>query len=139
MGQERRNANTTPADSRYCSILGGTYTLIGTSKNLVMAGLLKSRFQDDPNVQLGLFDVSVYSVPRCFCGHTLYFLASTWLPPGGGGKDSGVPTVLGCEGIVLRAKLMPWSTAGGRSLNVPDCATRVGYTWSVSIVQPEEA
>ena len=37
----------------FASILGGTCTLIGTSTNLVVAGLLTDAYPDDPSMQMG--------------------------------------------------------------------------------------
>jgi len=44
----------------YASILGGTCTLIGTSTNLVVAGLYAAR---SPGSQMGLFDITWLGLP----------------------------------------------------------------------------
>jgi len=45
-------------------ILGGTCTLIGTSTNLVVAGLLAERYPDTSAYNIGLFDLGVYGTFR---------------------------------------------------------------------------
>lgn len=49
----------------YASILGGTCTLIGTSTNLVVAGLYGARV---PDATIGLFDISWLGVPMFLVG-----------------------------------------------------------------------
>lgn len=62
----------------YLAILGGTCTLIGTSTNLVVSGLLKQTMESDPNHSanlspIGLFEVSWVGIPYAIIG-TLYLL-----------------------------------------------------------------
>ncbi len=49
----------------YASILGGTCTLIGTSTNLVVYGLARERA---PELQIGMFDISVLGIPVLVAG-----------------------------------------------------------------------
>ncbi|MDQ2693822.1 MAG: SLC13 family permease, partial [Pseudomonadota bacterium] len=49
----------------YAAILGGTCTLIGTSTNLVVNGLLIAR---DPAAGLGLFDIAWVGIPTALTG-----------------------------------------------------------------------
>jgi len=49
----------------YASILGGTCTLIGTSTNLVVAGLAK---EWDPTVNFGIFDIALLGIPALTIG-----------------------------------------------------------------------
>jgi hypothetical protein len=101
----------------FASILGGTCTLIGTSTNIIVAGLLAARFPDDPEIRVGFFDLGLYGVPVAFVGILYIVVGSKWLLPGGRGKESGVgSTILVREDILLGAKLMPWSPAAGRSV-----------------------
>lgn len=101
----------------YAAIVGGTCTLIGTSTNLVVSGLLTARFPNDPAVQIGLFDLSIYGVPVALITVAYIIIASKWLLPGGRGKAAGeVPFDSSSENILLGAKLMPWSPAAGRSV-----------------------
>ncbi|MEM1417646.1 MAG: SLC13 family permease [Myxococcota bacterium] len=57
----------------YAAILGGTCTLIGTSTNLVVAGMVAERH---PNLSLGMFDVAAAGVPVLLAG-TLYVLLAS--------------------------------------------------------------
>ncbi|SDL68067.1 Di-and tricarboxylate transporter [Modicisalibacter muralis] len=61
----------------YAAILGGTCTLIGTSTNLVVDGLLQSR----KDVSLGMFELAWVGVPVLFIGGGfLWLLADRLLP-----------------------------------------------------------
>ena len=110
----------------FASILGGTCTLIGTSTNLVVAGLLEKQY---PEIKMGLFDLSIYGVPIAMVGIVYVLLASPCLLPGGkgascrGGTGTGAIDITGGSGgndseqdLLLGAKLMPWSPAAGRSV-----------------------
>lgn len=103
----------------FASILGGTCTLIGTSTNLVVAGLLDERYPGDPEVQVDLFDIGLYGVPVAIAGIAYMILASPVLLPGGRRQlDSSGGDVLldNQEDILLGARLAPWSPAAGRSV-----------------------
>ncbi|PFG53753.1 di/tricarboxylate transporter [Marinobacter sp. LV10R520-4] len=65
----------------YAAILGGTCTLIGTSTNLVVDGMLQSNL----GIHLGLFELAWVGVPLFFVGGTfLVLFASRILPDRGG-------------------------------------------------------
>ncbi|KAL3922634.1 MAG: hypothetical protein SGILL_002104 [Bacillariaceae sp.] len=102
----------------FASILGGTCTLIGTSTNLIVAGLLKDRYPDDPEIHINLFDLSIYGVPIAVVGIMYILVTSRCLLPGGAGREGGtVPLDMASdEDVLLGAKLMPWSPAAGRSV-----------------------
>jgi di/tricarboxylate transporter len=101
----------------FASILGGTCTLIGTSTNIIVAGLLAARFPDDPELRVGFFELGLYGVPDALVGILYIIVGSKWLLPGGRGKESGAGSaILDREDILMGAKLMPWSPAAGRSV-----------------------
>jgi len=65
----------------YAAILGGTCTLIGTSTNLVVDGMLQSNL----GIHLGLFELAWVGVPLLLVGGTfLVLFASRILPDRGG-------------------------------------------------------
>ena len=62
----------------YAAIIGGTCTLIGTSTNLVVNGLLLS---ETPGAGLGMFDIAWVGVPALLVVLLYVVLASKWLLP----------------------------------------------------------
>ena len=60
----------------YAAILGGTCTLIGTSTNLVVAGLARER-----DVDIGMFEIAWVGVPTLIVGTLFIVVASRWLLP----------------------------------------------------------
>jgi di/tricarboxylate transporter len=67
----------------YAAILGGTCTLIGTSTNLVVQGMLiKEQVRAGlPGHGLGMLDISWVGIPSAVLGITFVVLASRWLLP----------------------------------------------------------
>ncbi len=63
----------------YAAILGGTCTLIGTSTNLVVRGMLLKAEPDGPGI--GMFDISWVGVPSALAGGLFIILTSRWLLP----------------------------------------------------------
>jgi len=69
----------------YLSILGGTCTLIGTSTNLVVNGLMLERHAADPTrmdlAPMGMFEIAWAGVPYALAGMTyLWFFGRRLLP-----------------------------------------------------------
>lgn len=101
----------------FASILGGTCTLIGTSTNLVVVGLLDERYPGEPSI--GLFDLGQFGVPVAFAGVAYILIASPVLLPGGAGFGSSAERsdTLGTEeDLLLGARLTQWSPAAGRTV-----------------------
>ena len=93
----------------YGAIIGGTCTLIGTSTNLVISGLL----QDNYSIELNLFGVTPYGVPVAIIGVAYMMIFGPILLPGGRGRG-GSP--LDGDEILLGARITSWSPAAGRSV-----------------------
>ncbi|GAX22224.1 hypothetical protein FisN_19Lh292 [Fistulifera solaris] len=89
------------------SIFGGTCTLIGTSTNLVVTGLLEDRYGDE--VPISLFDLGVYGVPVAMVGIAYVILFSPYLLPGKIEQDDQ-------DAILLGARVTAWSPAAGRTV-----------------------
>ncbi|WP_110689383.1 SLC13 family permease [Salinicola endophyticus] len=68
----------------YISILGGTCTLIGTSTNLVVDGLLQSR----QGISLGMFELTWVGLPILIVGGGFILLFAGWLLPQRDGTSS---------------------------------------------------
>ncbi len=71
----------------FAAILGGCVTLIGTSTNLVVDGLLRKAADDPANAALQLphglrmFDISPVGLPVCLVGLAFIYLTQRWLLP----------------------------------------------------------
>jgi di/tricarboxylate transporter len=103
----------------YATILGGTCTLIGTSTNLVVSGLIEERYPDDPEMQIGLFSLGLYGVPCAIVGIAYMVVGSPYLLPFGSrrrGADNDTAPLSNGEDVLLGARLSPWSPAAGRSV-----------------------
>jgi len=82
----------------YASILGGTCTLIGTSTNLVVAGMVIDFLANgDPNAAplrpIAMFDLAWIGVPAAVAGIAFLMLASRFLLPGAKESDTAAGTV----------------------------------------------
>ncbi|EON93892.1 TrkA domain-containing protein [Marinobacter lipolyticus SM19] len=73
----------------YAAILGGTCTLIGTSTNLVIDGMLQSRL----GINLGLFELAWVGVPLLIAGGTFLVLFASRLLPDRGGLSEELDAV----------------------------------------------
>ena len=90
----------------FAAIFGGTCTLIGTSTNLVVSGLLEERY--DNEVKIGLFDIAEFGVPLALIGIAYVLLFSPYLLPGELEQEE--------DAILLGAQVTAWSPAAGRTV-----------------------
>jgi di/tricarboxylate transporter len=95
----------------YATILGGTCTLVGTSTNIVLQGLLQEDYPDEPAGNIGLFDVGVYGVPNAMIGIAYMLIFAPFLLPDGGGTTSAE-----LQDLLLGARVTAWSPAAGRTV-----------------------
>jgi di/tricarboxylate transporter len=95
----------------YATILGGTCTLVGTSTNLVVSGLLKEDYPDTPAGNMGIFDIALYGVPSLLIGLSYIMAFSPFLLPHG---RKAVNT--DSDTILLGARATAWSPAAGRTV-----------------------
>ncbi len=65
----------------YAAILGGTCTLIGTSTNLVVQGLVIKEHIKGLEDGLGMFDITWVGIPSALLGLAYIVLSSRWLLP----------------------------------------------------------
>jgi di/tricarboxylate transporter len=66
----------------YATILGGTVTVIGTSTNLVVTGLIEKHLRETPGlVRLGIFDIAAVGVPVALVGCLVLVLIVPMLLP----------------------------------------------------------
>ena len=102
----------------FASIFGGTCTLIGTSTNLIVKGLLDKRYPNNPDMNIGLFDLGVYGVPIALVGMTYILIASPFLLPGSkkSRQANGSNPLEDNEDVLLGARMTQWSPAAGRSV-----------------------
>ena len=92
-------------------IVPGTCTLVGTSTNLVVSGLLAKTYPDEAAGNIGLFDLAIYGVPNAMIGiaYMTAFGASI-LPLGNIVSGSQQ------DDLLLGARVKPWSPAAGRTI-----------------------
>jgi di/tricarboxylate transporter len=99
----------------FASILGGTITIIGTSTNLVVVGLLGERYPNEYSsrpVTIGLFDVGLYGVPVALVGFAYIICMSPFLLPNdAGGTNSSSRSGGMTDDILVSARVMRWSPA----------------------------
>ncbi|MGC3875287.1 SLC13 family permease [Halomonas sp. GXIMD04776] len=93
----------------YIAILGGTCTLIGTSTNLVVDGLLQSR----QGVELGMFDLAWVGVPVLLLGGGFLILFADRLLPR---RDSVVDQVSKAREYGVEFIVTPGGPLAGKSI-----------------------
>ncbi|MDX1395025.1 MAG: SLC13 family permease, partial [Gemmatimonadota bacterium] len=101
----------------FASMLGGTCTLIGTSVNIIIGGMvLDTIAQGAPGTPdmrpLGVFDPSLVAVPAAVLGVGLMILGSKWLFPD---RDAG-GAVAESRKYLAEFAIPPGSPLAGRSL-----------------------
>lgn len=102
----------------YTAILGGTCTLIGTSTNLVVDGMLQSKL----GIHLGLFELAWVGVPLLVIGGAFLVLVGHKLLPDRGGvseeldqiREYGVEVIVASSGPLVGKTI---AQAGLRALN----------------------
>jgi di/tricarboxylate transporter len=103
----------------YATILGGTCTLVGTSTNLVLNGLLQAKYPNEPAGNIQLFDVGVYGVPNAIIGVTYMLCFGSLILPGGRNKISGGDISLTTgeyDDLLIGARVLSYSPAAGRTV-----------------------
>jgi di/tricarboxylate transporter len=114
----------------YSSILGGTCTLIGTSTNLVIAGmvidLLARKAPNTPPMrEIGMFDLTWIGLPATVAGIIFMMLTSRFLLPGPKEKDEAddVKRLFGAEFTVPSG-----SPLIGKTLQAMGYVKSLGFT-----------
>jgi len=129
----------------FASILGGTCTLIGTSTNLVVAGLvmdmLKRGGQDMPVMrEIGMFDLSWVGLPLAVAGIVFMIATSKWLLPDreGPGRDRVSTRRYGAEFDLPEKSALAGRTVGSLGWDQSDELEVVAiYRADGEKVQPE--
>lgn len=106
----------------FASLLGGTCTLIGTSTNLVVQGMVKTYVRETPGqaeVTIGLFDLGKYGVAVALAGISYVLLVSPFLLPKGARRIGASPNERRAEDeedLLVGARVEGWSPAVGRTV-----------------------
>jgi di/tricarboxylate transporter len=92
----------------------GVITIIGTSTNLIIVGLLIEAYPDDPFFQsMPLFGIAIYGVPVAFLGVAYVILFTPLLLAR---NHSTVVQDLDAEQLLLRARVTQYSPAADRTV-----------------------
>ena len=108
----------------FASVLGGTCTLIGTSTNLVVQGMVETWTREHAGrggeVKIGLFDLGLYGVPVALAGIAYVLLASPFLLPKGARRIGSGPRDQRRgedeEDLLVGARVEGWSPAVGHTV-----------------------
>ncbi len=95
----------------YASILGGTCTLIGTSTNLVVQGMLLKAQPDSGG--LGMFEISWVGVPAALVGGLFMVFVGQWLLPD---RRPPISTATDPREYTVEMQVAPDSPLVGRSI-----------------------
>ncbi len=94
----------------YAAILGGTCTLIGTSTNLVVAGMARAR---NPELEFGLFDITWLGLPALVAGTTFVVVTSRWLLKD---RQGAVESLRDAREYTLAMRVAPGSPVIGQTI-----------------------
>lgn len=115
----------------FASLLGGVCTLIGTSTNLVVAGLLQDHQETYGNVNIGLLEIGQFGVPVTLIGIAYVIIATPFLlsrrnhksaslafgsAAGGNSDDNDDMGAAVVGDLLLGAHVTQWSPAAGRTI-----------------------
>lgn len=125
----------------YAFLLGGTCTLIGSTTNLVVLGILSTEPQ--PKTP-SIFLLGAYGIPLTLIGLAYIILFSNWLLPGGGRNgQEGTNTTSSStneqeappaeDRLLLGARLLHHSFAAGRTVKQSGLCDNGGGIFLVSV------
>lgn len=105
----------------YAAILGGVCTLVGTSTNLLVNGMLIGVYDAQqaagqlPNVPrgLGMFDIAWVGIPCAIAGITLIIVGSHWLLPN---RQPALASVSDPRQYTIEMQVEPGSPLVGKSI-----------------------
>lgn len=102
----------------YASILGGTCTLIGTSGNIVVRGLLtdaqsQGQFTD---VHIGMFTIAAIGLPVLVLGVAYLLITSSWLLPKG--RTHNLKQGEDAREYVVELMVQPGSAIDGKTIEL---------------------
>ena len=117
----------------FSAVLGGTCTLIGTSTNLVVYGLLQVDFPAEAE-QVSIFGITYLGVSAALigCAYIAYF--ARWLLPGGWSKVGDSKTSRTCGFIVL-AQVSSCSPLADKALKI----SNLEQVENICLLQVEKA